>query len=176
MVRHVITARGQTLRVDVPSIVQHGLNSDEIELDLDETWDGLSIVLTLGEGDGARSTVYAAPVTIPSALMEDVGYLPVTVTGYGDGGRVRILSERASHLLRVVPSGHYDEGSSADSEDGWDGEEEEDEDGPAASTSDYEALANLPSINGVTVIGAAESLEHYGAASLSDETIANICV
>ena len=105
-VTHIISARGQTLSVDVPTIVQHGLNSDVIELDLDGTWEGLSPVLTLGDGDGAWSAVYEGPVSVPSALMEDVGYLPVTVTGYG--GSVRMLSATASHLLRVVPSGYYD--------------------------------------------------------------------
>lgn len=119
-VRHVITARGQTLHVDVSPVVQNGLNSDEIELRLGPAWDGLSLVLTLGAGSDAVQVIYGgAPVSIPAALMYEVGWLPVTVTGYDEDGRVRMVSACAAHLLKVVPSGYYDGtgGTDGDGED-----------------------------------------------------------
>lgn len=48
--------------------------------------------------------------------------------------------------------------------------------GGAGGTGDYETLRNLPSINGVTVKGAAGSLAAYGAAAIADDAINDICV
>lgn len=106
---HTIRASGRTLCTDSRTIVQHGLNSDYVRLELGPAWDGLKVVVFFGDDDDHEALIYdGEPVPVPSRLMLDVGYLPVSVVGYADGGRTRALSASADRLLQVVPSGVYD--------------------------------------------------------------------
>lgn len=106
--RHVLKVERRKLSCRDAYIVANGIESDTIALCLDREWNGLRIVLTMGEGDTAVMTeVDGGEVYVPSTLLRRPGYLPVTVTGYGDGAK-RILTARADRLFRVVPSGCFD--------------------------------------------------------------------
>lgn len=106
--RHVLKVERRKLSCRDAYIVANGIESDTIALCLDREWNGLRIVLTMGEGDTAVMTeVDGGEVYVPSTLLRRPGYLPVTVAGYGDGAK-RILTARADRLFRVVPSGCFD--------------------------------------------------------------------
>ena len=106
--RHVLKVERRKLSCRDAYIVANGIESDTIALCLDREWDGLRIVLTMGEGDTAVMTeVDCGDVYVPSTLLRRPGYLPVTVAGYGEGAK-RILTARAERLFRVVPSGCFD--------------------------------------------------------------------
>ena len=106
--RHVLKVERRKLSCRDAYIVANGIESDTIALCLDREWNGLRIVLTMGEGDTAVMTeVDGGEVYVPSTLLRRPGYLPVTVAGYGEGAK-RILTARADRLFRVVPSGCFD--------------------------------------------------------------------
>lgn len=106
--RHVLKVERRKLSCRDAYIVANGIDSDTIALCLDREWNGLRIVLTMGEGDTAVMTeVDGGEVYVPSTLLRRPGYLPVTVAGYGEGAK-RILTARADRLFRVVPSGCFD--------------------------------------------------------------------
>lgn len=106
--RHVLKVERRKLSCRDAYIVANGIESDSIALCLDREWNGLRIVLTMGEGDTAVMTeVDGGEVYVPSTLLRRPGYLPVTVAGYGEGAK-RILTARADRLFRVVPSGCFD--------------------------------------------------------------------
>ena len=106
--RHVLEVERRKLSCRDAYIVANGIESDTIALCLDSEWNGLRIVLTIGEGDTAVMTeVDGGEVYVPSTLLRRPGYLPVTVAGYGEGAK-RILTARADRLFRVVPSGCFD--------------------------------------------------------------------
>lgn len=106
--RHVLKVERRKLSCRDAYIVANGIESDTIALCLDREWNGLRIVLTMGEGDTAVMTeVDGGEVYVPSTLLRRPGYMPVTVAGYGDGAK-RILTARADRLFRVVPSGCFD--------------------------------------------------------------------
>ena len=106
--RHVLKVERRKLSCRDAYIVANGIESDTIALCLDREWDGLRIVLTMGEGDTAVMTeMDGGEVYVPSTLLRRPGYLPVTVAGYGEGAK-RILTARAGRLFRVVPSGCFD--------------------------------------------------------------------
>lgn len=106
--RHVLKVERRKLSCPDAYIVANGIESDTIALCLDREWNGLRIVLTMGEGDTAVMTeVDGGEVYVPSTLLRRPGYLPVTVAGYGEGAK-RILTARADRLFRVVPSGCFD--------------------------------------------------------------------
>lgn len=93
-----------------PRIVANGQEADTITLDLDNEWSELDkIVLVLGEQNRAVKTVWTGEaVYVPSQLLDTLGYLPVSVVGYGEDGLPRVTTARADSLLRVIPSGLVD--------------------------------------------------------------------
>ena len=104
---HVLRVRDHRIRCADPVMVAGGFGHDAEALDLDADWAGLSCVVTLGEGDGAwTAAVGADPVEVPASAIAEPGWLPVSVTGYGDDGAVRATTEACAHLLRVAESGH----------------------------------------------------------------------
>ena len=103
---HVITVRERRVTVDYPTIIQHNVNTDTIELDLDGEWDGMSVVLVLGPCGGATELAWhGEPLTLPSALAEDTGGIDVSVVGYSADGETRLVTVAAPSLLNVIKSG-----------------------------------------------------------------------
>lgn len=103
---HVISVRERRVTVDYPTIIQHNVNTDTIELDLDGEWDGMSVVLVLGPCGGAMELAWhGEPLTLPSALAEDTGGIDVSVVGYSADGDTRLVTVAAPSLLNVIKSG-----------------------------------------------------------------------
>lgn len=213
---HTLVVRDHKISCCDPAFVQHGMGHDAISLDLDAEWSGLAIRLVLGSGDFAAELLYeGGECEVPASLLEDVGWLPVSVVGYGDDGTARVTTRACDHLLKVVPSGQVDGsepipdapdllGQLVEAADGANeaaeaareaaaliptdgtagqvltrtetGAKWADPTGGPGGTGDYETLANKPTINGVTVLGDAPSLETYGAGSIPTSTIDSICV
>lgn len=106
---HTLTVRGHEIRCCDPVVVANGIGHDALQLDLDPGWDGLDVTVTIGGSYGPTSLVWSGePVVIPASLIDHPGFLPVGIVGYGDGGRVRVLTAAADCLLKVVPSGPYE--------------------------------------------------------------------
>ena len=106
--QHVHTLRVDLHRISVddPVIVAGGMGHDALDLDLDNEWEGLSVVITIGPENRAVSVAYdGEPVTIPAECIDTPGMLPVSVTGYGEDGTVRVTTEQDCRIMRVVPSG-----------------------------------------------------------------------
>ena len=103
---HVITVRERRVTVDYPTIIQHNVNTDTIELDLDGEWDDMSVVLVLGPcGEATELAWHGEPLTLPSALAEDTGGIDVSVVGYSADGKTRLVTVAAPSLLDVIKSG-----------------------------------------------------------------------
>lgn len=103
---HELRVRGHVISCEDNALVQNGMGHDALTLDLDATWDGLSPVIVLGPCESAVTLLWSGePVTVPAALIEETGWLPVSVVGYGSDGSERVTTERCARLLKVVPSG-----------------------------------------------------------------------
>ena len=103
---HTLRVDMHRLSVDDPVVVAGGMGHDALELDLDNEWEGLGVVITIGPENRAVSVAYdGEPVTIPAECIDTPGMLPVSVTGYGEDGTVRVTTEQDCRLMRVVPSG-----------------------------------------------------------------------
>ena len=106
---HTLTVRGHEIRCCDPVVVANGIGHDALQLDLDPGWDGLDVTVTIGGSYGPTSLVWSGePVVIPASLIDHPGFLPVGIVGYGEGGKVRVLTAAADCLLKVVPSGPYE--------------------------------------------------------------------
>ena len=106
---HTLVVRDHRISCCDPVIVQHEMGHDAIALDLDAEWDGLSLRVVLGSGDGAADRLWdGEPWVVPAALLAETGWLPVSVVGYDGDGTVRVTTERCDHLLKVVASGQVD--------------------------------------------------------------------
>ena len=106
---HTLVVRDHRISCCDPTMVQHGMGHDAIQLDLDAEWDGLTVTIVVGECDAAYDTVWDGdPWVLPAASLFDAGWLPVTVVGRDDSGTVRVVTERCDRLLRVVASGCVD--------------------------------------------------------------------
>lgn len=116
---HELTVRRRRVDACDREIVANGVASDAVSLALDHEWDGLSVVIVLGPCDAACSFAWdGSPVKVPSALLAEPGWLPVSVVGYGQDGEVRLTTERADRLLKVVPSGCVEGGEPIPDEPG----------------------------------------------------------
>ena len=106
---HTLVVRDHRVSCCDATMVQHGMGHDAIALDLDAEWDGLSLRVVLGSGDGAAERLWdGGPWEVPASLLAEVGWLPVSVVGYGEDGTVRVVTERCDHLMKVVASGQVD--------------------------------------------------------------------
>ena len=106
---HTLVVRDHKISCCDATMVQHGMGHDAIALDLDGEWDGLSLRVVLGAGDDAGEKLWdGGPWEVPASLLAEVGWLPVSVVGYGGDGTVRVTTERCDHLLKVVASGQVD--------------------------------------------------------------------
>lgn len=109
MLVHEARVRGRRLTCRPREVVQHGVNSDAVRLDLDDEWSGLARV-TLVMSKGGLSTAVSwdgEPLAIPWDLMEEPGPLHLTVVGR-TGSDVRVVTARMQAPMQVVPSGDLD--------------------------------------------------------------------
>ena len=106
MVTHTAQVRGRKIAWDVREVVQHGLNSDVIKLDLDAEWrecDRIQAVLA-GAGEPVRILVEGGGFNLPSSLMERTGAIRMCLIGYV-GESARIVTAKEAKPLTVVESG-----------------------------------------------------------------------
>lgn len=106
MLVHAARVRGRHIAWDRREVVQHGLNSDAVALDLDDEWrecDRIQAVLA-GAGGPVRILVEGGSFPIPSALMEAPGAVRMCLMGHM-GETVRIVTAKEAAPLTVVESG-----------------------------------------------------------------------
>ena len=107
---HTLVVRNHEISCCDCIIVENSMGHDAIQLDLDAEWDGLDVnIVMVGPDYKPYDVIWEGePEVIPASLVDEPRWLPVGVVGYGDGGKVRVLTARADKLLRVVPSGPFD--------------------------------------------------------------------
>ena len=106
---HDVTVRDRTLHATPLDVVQHGVNADSIRLILDAEYSGADTV-TLVLSQRSRSTAIpwrGDPIPIPGDLMEEPGYIRLTVIGRTADG-ARVVTRRMTSPLTVVESGPID--------------------------------------------------------------------
>ena len=107
---HVLRVRDHRIRCADPVMVAGCVGHDAIALDLDAEWEGLSVRVVIGEGEGAVEADWEGePMVLPDEPLAEPGWLPVTVVGESDGSR--IVTEAAPHAFRVVEGGYVKEAS-----------------------------------------------------------------
>lgn len=110
MLVHEVRVRCRRIEAEPREVVQHGVMSDALQLDLDGEWgemERVSVVLAKG-GESTALAYTGDPVQIPYELMEDPG--PMYVTVIGRSGEARVVTERMTSPLSVVESGSVDGG------------------------------------------------------------------
>ena len=103
---HTAQVRARKIAWDGREVVQHGLLSDYIALDLDAEWrecDRIQAVLA-GAGEPVRILVEGGGFNIPSSLMERTGAIRMCLIGYV-GETARIVTAKEAKPLTVVESG-----------------------------------------------------------------------
>lgn len=106
---HDVTVRDRTLHATPLDVVQHGVNADAIRLILDAEYlcaDTVTLVLS----QRSRSTAIpwrGDPIPIPMDLMEEPGYIRLTVIGR-TADDVRFVTRKMTEPLIVVESGPID--------------------------------------------------------------------
>lgn len=103
---HTAQVRARKIAWDGREVVQHGLNSDYIALDLDAEWEGCDRIQAVlaGAGEPVRILVEGGGFNIPSALMERTGPVRMCLIGYV-GETARIVTAKEAKPLTVVESG-----------------------------------------------------------------------
>lgn len=145
MLVHVATVRGRRVSVWPRPIVQHGVNSDAVALDLDDEWADLArVTLVMSKGGLSTATTWEGePIAIPWDLMEEPGPLHLTVVGRS-GSDVRVVTERMQAPPHVVPSGELD-GTHEPGDPALDEVQQAIEDAREAAGEAREAAALIPS-------------------------------
>ena len=103
---HTAQVRARKIAWDGREVIQHGLLSDYIALDLDAEWrecDRIQAVLA-GAGEPVRILVEGGGFNLPSALMERTGPVRMCLIGYV-GETARIVTAKEAKPLTVVESG-----------------------------------------------------------------------
>lgn len=187
---HIITIREREISVDFTQLIQNNIKTDTVTLDLDAEWDGIHPVILFGSSEeyGVCAVDYTGdPVHVPASAMEHVGPLDLSVMGLDDSGSVRLVTIAAPGTFEVVESGEYIGEISEDdacllgqilaalSELQELKKQLEDliASGGGSGTTDYNALTNLPVIDGVEIKGE-RSLSEFGLTAISPEEIETI--
>ena len=103
---HNITVSDRSISVDNSRLVQHNVNTDTMTLTLDGEWDGMNVVINLGEGEEAISLRWTGkPTVIPPQVAKEVGTIPVSVVGLDADGETRLVTIAAPSVFNVVKAG-----------------------------------------------------------------------
>lgn len=109
-VKHVIKVRNRYVESLDKGVIANGVNSDEIVLDLDSEWDGLTLTIFLGCGDTLLKTDYkdGSPCYIPSSLLRNPGdRISFSLVGENDDQSTRLVTSRCMFAFNVLPSGSF---------------------------------------------------------------------
>lgn len=109
MLTHTAQVRGRKIAWDVREVVQHGLNSDVIKLDLDAEWrecDAISVVLCDSSLREPKRFVVNEDraLVLPPSMLSETGPFSTCVIGCKGGAR-RIVTAQERYPLVVVGSG-----------------------------------------------------------------------
>ena len=109
MLVHTATVRGRAVSAEPRRVVQRGVNSDAVSLDLDEELEAMDrVTLVLTKGGASTALPWAGePLPVPYEIMEEPGPIYLTVVGR-TGEDVRVVTERMASPLVVVESGEVD--------------------------------------------------------------------
>ena len=108
---HLLRVSDRRITAPAPRwVVQNGIKSDEIRLELDAEYEALSglVLIASKGGTTTRLPVTGETVTIPSALMAKPGPIAFSLVGYDGERRVITREMQPSECVFVVPSGPYD--------------------------------------------------------------------
>ena len=109
MLVHIARVEARAISCEPRAVVQNGVNSDAIALDLDCEWESFDRVSLVVSKDGASTAIpwLGDPVPIPYEAMQDEGEIFLSVIGR-KGDDVRVVTRRMSAPLQVVASGTID--------------------------------------------------------------------
>lgn len=119
MKKHIITVTGQHANVDDTELVQFGINSDQVELVLDELFNGLNIAVIFSSVSCRVRVPYEnKPIPIPAEALRHAGKLRFTVAG--TTADKRIVTAEGDNDFDVIPSAYSDaDAPRPPAEDGW---------------------------------------------------------
>lgn len=103
---HVITVRERRMTVDYPTLIQNNWRTDTVDLDLDGEWDGMQVILNIGDSNPIQLQWKGTALTIPASVAEEVGSVDVSLNGYSMDGKTRLVTVDAPGLLNVIKSGY----------------------------------------------------------------------
>ena len=114
MLIHYMTVKERVIKADPITVVQHGINSDAVDLILDKEWqtvNNISVVITWLATKALDSAAKSAsfpwrgePISIPYEAMENIGGIWCSVVGRTDAEK-RIVTQMMGRPLQVVASG-----------------------------------------------------------------------
>ena len=109
MLVHTARVEARAISCEPRAVVQNGVNSDAILLDLDREWESFDRISLVVSKDGASTAIpyLGEPVPVPYEAMRDEGEIFLSVIGR-KGNDVRVVTRRMSAPLQVVPSGDVD--------------------------------------------------------------------
>lgn len=113
MKTHKVFVRDRSLSCDSKIIPQGSRGQDEIVLDLDDEWDGLTVYVVIRRGRDKLVLNYTeasqtGPVTLPDDILDELGPISVALVGLG-ADKSKITTFSAPQLFRVVTAGAISE-------------------------------------------------------------------
>lgn len=104
---HLIRVRRRNILISDRYIVANNINTDTIELDLDDEWRGFTPVVVLGTGESAVLQEYSGtPILFPGELLKTTGELPITIVGYSEEDDDELLvTAKSRKSFFVIESG-----------------------------------------------------------------------
>lgn len=103
---HLVRVRCRNILISDRYIVANNINTDTIELDLDDEWRGFTPVVVLGTGESAFLQEYSGtPILFPGELLKTTGELPITIVGYRKNGDKLLITAKSRKNFFVIESG-----------------------------------------------------------------------
>ena len=107
---HLIRVRHRNILISDRYIVANNINTDTIELDLDDEWRGFTPVVVLGTGESAVLQEYSGtPILFPGELLKTTGEIPITIVGYSEDNDDLLVRAKSKKSFFVIESGFVPE-------------------------------------------------------------------
>ena len=107
---HLIRVRRRNILISDRYIVANNINTDTIELDLDDEWRGFTPVVVLGTGESAVLQEYSGtPILFPGELLKTTGEIPITIVGYSEDDDDLLVTAKSKKSFFVIESGFVPE-------------------------------------------------------------------
>lgn len=103
---HLIRVKRRNILISDRYIVANNINTDTIELDLDDEWRGFTPVVVLGTGESAVLQEYSGtPILFPGELLKTPGEIPITIVGYSEDVDELLVTAKSRKSFLVIESG-----------------------------------------------------------------------